>query len=1109
MFRKRLRKLISLSLVRLMTLGSISTALSAEASPSPGATGSSQERLTPIMGWSSWNEYANRISEDIFLQQMDLMKEYGLIDVGYTFFNCDDGYQMGRDPETGLVRANTEKFPHGMKYIADYAHSLGMQAGIYSDAGDDTCASRANGEGNTDYHNKPGTGFGLGVGLYQHDEEDLRQYFEDWGFDFLKVDWCGGQHVGWNDSQRAQRYIEIGNEIEALRQELGRDLIYNVCCWTFPGENVVNSPCDSWRTGGDLWANWNSILSQIDVIKNGQLWKYSCPGKANDLDMMQVGRGLTYEEDKTHFSMWCMMSSPLMIGADLTKITPETLEILKNEEMIAIDQDPACIGAVYLSTANNVEIWSKDLGEAGSATKAIALMNRSDAAQTVTVSWKELSLYGNVEVRDLWQHKYLNVGSSYTVTVPAHGTVVWKVTGQEAGAVQPPEMERNAQVSVGEKSKTVNLTQLGTGDWLHYGNVNGVAARRKKDVPPQLQYTGSQLSNPSASDYYTDAYTAYSWSDGTDGSSGSTKTGMTVGKTIGAYGQITAPADSRQRTLYVPITGWRSTVRIDISLGGQVMHSETVSPTKLTDAYNRVNKLVTVTYSTSEPTTLTVTWTIVEQEVSNGNIAVEAAALTAVTGENPAAPLADSGFIGGFTAKDRVENQGALLLDVRSAEEFAEGHLVGAVNLPYGEIFARAEELLPDKSREIIVYCLTGKRSAQARANLLYLGYTNVSDLGSMEHWDSVPQLVFTNYAKMILPSQSLTISVNGAEYDKTTLGYAIGKEATANEAVPYHGAFTLEHSDTVKAFLFFTNSLGEVQVIAQAESDYLVFENKIPDLSGLEITYCSDLIPTGADVAYSTVLNNRSTDNHTITIGGRAFDKGISAHAPSAVTYAIPEGVNRFVAAAGCDDEVGNRDFTIIYSILIDGKQIGPAVTLDVKMFYVFDLPIPAGAKELTLVAKQGNSSLHKNDSMHSEWGISAFVQDPADQDAKLAEAVDKQIEAIGPVTSLAQKEAVQVARAAFDALTDRQKLLVPHKTQLLDAEAAIAALEGDKPNSLLGDLNDDNTLTVTDVVLLRKAILGGTPSEDTLRRGDMNTDKTLTVTDVVLLRKAILNTH
>lgn len=371
------------------------------------------KRLTPLMGWSSWNHYHVDICEDLFKRQIDALVETGLADVGYTYFNIDDGFFGGRD-EKGMIKPHPVRFPNGMKVIADYAHAKGLKAGIYSDGGDNTCAHV--------WDNPDGNSDGVGVGLYGYDEQDLRMYLIDWGYDFIKVDWCGGQRMKLDEKTR---YTEIGNIIEKIREEEQRNIIYNVCRWEFPGEWVVDV-ADSWRVSGDIGLDFASVLRQIDDVK--PLAKYHGPGHINDLDMLQVGRGLSYEEDKTHFAMWCMMSTTLMLGNDLTTISDETLSIIKNTELIAINQDPACLQARVEGVQGHVEIWVKDLEGEHSNKKAIALLNRGETEAEVTVRWRELGLEGSMKIRNLWEHCDIEAEDTLTISIPAHGTAVYKVT---------------------------------------------------------------------------------------------------------------------------------------------------------------------------------------------------------------------------------------------------------------------------------------------------------------------------------------------------------------------------------------------------------------------------------------------------------------------------------------------------------------------------------------------------------------------------------------------------------------------------------------------------------------------------------------------------------
>ncbi|MBR5614941.1 MAG: glycoside hydrolase family 27 protein [Clostridia bacterium] len=282
-------------------------------------------RKTPLMGWASWNCFKTNISEEKLKAQANALIETGLAEYGYTYLNIDDGFFGGRAAD-GTLLFHKERFPNGIKPVADYAHSKGLKAGIYSDGGDSTCAFYHDGEGEV----------GRNVGLYRYEEQDLKMYLDEFGFDFIKVDWCGGIFVGLDD--KAQ-YTKIGNIINEIRERTGRPIVYNVCRWQFPGKWVTEI-ADSWRTCADIQPNFASILKQIDAIK--PLARYCSPGHVNDMDMLQLGNGLTTQEEKTHFAMWCMMSTPLMIGCDLTKISKETLEILKNKELIDINQDKAC-----------------------------------------------------------------------------------------------------------------------------------------------------------------------------------------------------------------------------------------------------------------------------------------------------------------------------------------------------------------------------------------------------------------------------------------------------------------------------------------------------------------------------------------------------------------------------------------------------------------------------------------------------------------------------------------------------------------------------------------------------------------------------------------------
>ena len=374
---------------------------------------SAQTIKPPIMGWASWNEFRANINESIIKQQADAMVLSGLIHAGYKYINIDDGFFNGRNAD-GSLRIDAVKFPSGMKFLADYIHSKGLKAGFYSEAGSDTCGSMYDGQ----------TG-GVGAGLYNHDQQDIDLIFKTWGYDFIKVDYCGGKALKLDEKTR---YTAIKQAID----NTGRtDINFNVCRWRFPGA-WVTSVADSWRVSDDITVNWNSVVNNFD--KNAFLAAYSSPGHYNDMDMLQVGRGLTAEEDKSHFSLWCIMSSPLLLGNNLTTMTASTKEILTNSELIAINQDVTGGQAHRVSDDGaGLQVWAKNINGKQSKERAVLLFNRSDKASSISVKWEDLNLVGPATVRDLWKHADLgSQDTMYSTIVPSHGVVVLKVVGSEA-----------------------------------------------------------------------------------------------------------------------------------------------------------------------------------------------------------------------------------------------------------------------------------------------------------------------------------------------------------------------------------------------------------------------------------------------------------------------------------------------------------------------------------------------------------------------------------------------------------------------------------------------------------------------------------------------------
>ena len=373
--------------------------------------------ILPTMGWSSWNTYRVHISDSLIMRQADAMVETGLHDAGYDHINIDDGYFGGRDAATGQLLIHPTRFPGGMKPVVDHIHRLGLKAGIYSDAGTNTCGN---------YYDRDS--IARGVGLYGHDAQDARFFFRELGFDFIKVDFCGG-NAPQNTDRLAldpqERYTAIRNAIAATGRT---DVRLNVCRWDFPG-TWVRDIATSWRISHDITDRWWSLRSIIS--QNLYLSAYAGDGHYNDMDMLEVGRGLTAEEDKTHFGLWCIMASPLLIGCDLTALRPETLALLTNRELIALDQDPLGLQACVAAHEGDTYVLVKDLLERFGRTRAVAFYNPTDEPRTVGVDLEALELAGAVQVRDLFELRDLApVSGRLEAEVPAHGTRIFRLTAE-------------------------------------------------------------------------------------------------------------------------------------------------------------------------------------------------------------------------------------------------------------------------------------------------------------------------------------------------------------------------------------------------------------------------------------------------------------------------------------------------------------------------------------------------------------------------------------------------------------------------------------------------------------------------------------------------------
>lgn len=372
---------------------------------------------TPPMGWNSWNRFGCDIDERMIRETADALVESGLAEAGYVYINLDDCWHAPERDADGFPQCDTTRFPSGMKALADYVHARGLKIGIYSDAGRRTCAGR--------------------FGSAGHEYQDALQYAR-WGFDYLKYDWC---HTGTRNPEEAYALMR-----DALRAA-GRPVLFSICEWGHgkPWEWAADVG-HMWRTTGDIGMAFSgetaprgshSVLGCLDL--NAPLRRYAGPGHWNDPDMLEVGNGLTVNQERAHFTLWCMMAAPLILGNDIRAMSDETAAILLDREVIAIDQDPLGVQGLRHSTDDGLEFWFKPLA---GGDWAVCLFNRTTEPRSYTLDWQRFNFTDDevskrstafdttvYEARDLWNGgPAFRTDAPRKVVVPAEDVILYRLT---------------------------------------------------------------------------------------------------------------------------------------------------------------------------------------------------------------------------------------------------------------------------------------------------------------------------------------------------------------------------------------------------------------------------------------------------------------------------------------------------------------------------------------------------------------------------------------------------------------------------------------------------------------------------------------------------------
>ena len=368
---------------------------------------------TPPMGWNSWNSFSCNVSEKLIMEMADAIVYSGMKDAGYQYVVIDDCWQIGRD-SLGNILPDPQRFPLGMKALANYIHKKGLKFGLYSCAGSFTCQGRPGSRG------------------YQF--QDARQYAK-WGVDYLKFDWCS------DEGQKAEAAYKTMSD--ALK-ECGKPIVFSICEW---GENKpwewAKGIGHLWRTTPDIrniyegQLNWGGLGIVNIIDKQVDLWPFAGPGHWNDPDMLEVGnQGLTYDENVTHFSMWAMLAAPLMSGNDLRVMPDDVKKILTNKEVIAVNQDKLGNQAIKFLDMGDREVWVKFLQN---DEIAVCFMNRAEVPWQEKYDWTRLNIYHlnkairfkdkEYSLKDLWNQSTLKSTKTPTdLNIPKHGVLMVRLT---------------------------------------------------------------------------------------------------------------------------------------------------------------------------------------------------------------------------------------------------------------------------------------------------------------------------------------------------------------------------------------------------------------------------------------------------------------------------------------------------------------------------------------------------------------------------------------------------------------------------------------------------------------------------------------------------------
>ncbi|MER6832301.1 lectin [Streptosporangium sp. NPDC000563] len=444
MRKNRLRALIAPVVTVTLALAMGAVALS---TATPAQALNNGVGRTPPMGWNTWNTFGCNINETLIKQTADALVNNGMRDLGYQYVVVDDCWFDPNRDSAGNLQANLSRFPSGMKALGDYLHARGLKFGLYQAPLDKTCAQY--------FNSYPGA-----TGSLNHEVQDARQ-FAAWGVDYLKYDWCSP--TGSIDDQ-VRTFAKMRDALAAT----GRPILYSI------NPNSIHSKtgpqrnwgdvANIWRTTEDITNAWNTNQTngypmgiQNIVNVNAPLSGYAAPGQFNDPDMMVVGRGgMNDTEMRSHFALWAIMAAPLIAGNDVRNMDNATSTIMKNQNLIAINQDTLGLQAAQISNDGTRRILAKRLSNGD---VAVALFNQGGSTTTISTTASAIGLSGNsFSLRDAWTNAVTSTTGAISASVPAHGTVVYRVSGGTPNPTPSPTPSSTTRIQGVGSGRCLDVT---------------------------------------------------------------------------------------------------------------------------------------------------------------------------------------------------------------------------------------------------------------------------------------------------------------------------------------------------------------------------------------------------------------------------------------------------------------------------------------------------------------------------------------------------------------------------------------------------------------------------------------------------------------------------